>query len=301
MENILTIVLSSTVISAIITTILNFVTSKRKDTVENIVKERKNWRDELKIISNEIAMSKNLSQLKIAVSKLKVRINPYGIGKNTIFKDSHIWEEIRKLEKNEKMTKHDLEKNKIVFVDLISCLLKYDWERSKNEIKGNIHTKLVIISLVTCYIFYSIKWFWNYKLNGADISQYITYCIIYAVFIAFSLLMINLMDKWCEKKELLFFFYIGVSGYIFLFYFWNNLLPNFGLNEKIDFIIFFIPLITLIYSAECKLIFYMNNVRYYIMASALSIGTNKINKKYKIYFGNRIKEFPSGEKIIFED
>mgnify|MGYP007083674938 CR=1 FL=1 len=49
MENILMVILSSTVISAIITTILTFVTNKRKDTVENIIKERKIWRDELYI------------------------------------------------------------------------------------------------------------------------------------------------------------------------------------------------------------------------------------------------------------
>lgn len=300
MENTLMVILSSTVISAIITTILTFITNKRKDTVENIIKERKIWRDELRLISNEIATCKKIKELKVAVSKLKVRINAYGIGKDTIFKDSHIWSQIRKLEEKENMKKSDLEKNKIIFIDLISCLLKYDWERSKSEIKGNIHTKLVIVSFVSCYLFYTIRWFWNYNLNGGEIDQYIIYCIMYFIFMAFSLLMINLMDKWCIKKDLLFFFFIGIVGYIYIFYFWYYLLPNFGLHGMVDWIIFLVLLFTLIYSVEIKLIFYMKNVRYYIMSSAIAIGTTKINKRYKIYF-YQTKKFPSGEKIIFED
>ncbi|WP_308698352.1 hypothetical protein [uncultured Thomasclavelia sp.] len=96
MVNLITIILSSTVISAIITTFLTFTTNKRKDTVEYIIKERKIWRDELRLISNNIAESKNLRELKVAISKLKVRINPYGLANNLIFYDSYIWEQINK-------------------------------------------------------------------------------------------------------------------------------------------------------------------------------------------------------------
>lgn len=295
------VILSSTVISAIITTILTFVTNKRKDTVENIIKERKIWRDELRLISNEIATSKKLKELEVAASKLKVRINAYGIGRNSIFMDSYIWEQIRKLEKNENITNDDFKRTKVIFVDLISCLLKYDWERAKNEIKGNIHTKITIISFALCYIFYSIRWFLNCYSNEGEMDQYITFCIMYSIFIAFSLLINNLIDKWYKKEQLIFFLFIGTVGYLFLFILWNYMLPHLGFLDLIDWFIFSILLITLIYNTECRYVFYRNNVAYYILASAVSVGTNKINKRYKIFFGDRIEEFPSGEKIVFED
>lgn len=304
MENIAVVILSSSVVSAIITTFLAFFTNRKKDTLENIVKERKIWRDELKTIANSIAKSKNLEQLKIEISKLKVRINPYGMGTNSIFRDSHIWEQIRQLEKYEKITKDDLEKNKIIFVNLISCLLKFDWERAKNEIKGNIQTNLVIVSLISCYILYSIKWFWDYNSGSEKIINYISDCIMYSIFMAFSLLIIYLVDKWKNKAQLYFIIFTTITVSVIILLACYVFLPNWGLNWNIGTVILLIPILTFIYSAETKLFFYMNNVRYFLLASASSIGTNKIDIQYKIFFefaGKKISEFPTGEKIIFVD
>ena len=60
MKDIFIAIFSSTVISAVITTIYNSFTNNRKDILENIVKERKTWRDELRVISCDVAQSKNL-------------------------------------------------------------------------------------------------------------------------------------------------------------------------------------------------------------------------------------------------
>lgn len=299
MENILMIILSSTVISAIITTILTYITNKRKDTVENIVKERKLWRDELRTISIDITNSKNLNELKRVINKLKVRINPYGMCVEIIFYDSYIWKEIGKLENCNQLSKADLEERKIIFINLLSCLLKFDWERTKNEIKGNIQTKLVIISLSVCFIIYSILWFWNYYLGAGKIIHYISYCTIYSIFVAFSLLIIYLSDKWKDGKQFkAYMCLIGMFMSVVLILWKNILFPNYLLDSKTNWIVFLAPFITLLYSVEVKMVTYMQNTRFYILSSMITVGETKINKKYKVFFWWNNK-LPSGDKIEF--
>lgn len=293
------IILSSTVISAIITTILTYFTNKRKDTVENIVKERKLWRDELRTISIDITNSKNLNELKKAINKLKVRINPYGMCAEIIFYDSYIWKEIGKLENCSQLSKADLEKRKIIFINLLSCLLKFDWERTKSEIKGNIQTKLVIISLCVCFIMYSVLWFWNYHLGAGKIIHYISYCTVYLIFVAAALIIIYLADKWKDGNQ--FISNVCITGLIIsvVFILWKNILfPNYLLDSKINWIIFWAPFITLLYSVEVKMVTYMQNIRFYILSSMITVGETKINKKYKVFFWWNDK-LPSGDKIEF--
>lgn len=182
-KDVITIIFSSTLITTIITTVFNLVTNKKKDSIENITKERKNWRDELREISNEIYISRNLKEMKIAVSKLKVRINSYGIAINSVFMDTHIWEEIHYLESMQDVSTEELQGLKCKFVNLISCNLKYDWERSKAEIRGNAQTKIVIISLIVSFILSSIRWFYTYNLESDKIYNYISYCAMYALFV----------------------------------------------------------------------------------------------------------------------
>lgn len=300
MENVFTIILSSTVITAIITTFLTFFTNKRKDTVENIIKERKAWRDELRTISCEISKSKNLKELKIAVSGLKVRVNPYGLATKLIFYDSNIWDLIINLEKCRQISKKDLENYKVLFINNISCILKYDWERSKNEIKGNIQTKLVIISLIISFLLYTLRWYSYYEIDNKMLESYISYCVIYLVFAAFSLIIINVVDKWVSKRQLISSILLIVMLTGIICYLWHILfyVPP-ALSSVIDSIIFFSPFITLLYCAETKFITYKSNMKRYILASMLSNGITKIDKKYKVFFDRRDKQILS-DTISFE-
>lgn len=298
MENMATIILSSTVISAIITTIVSVFINKRKDTIENIIKERKNWRDDLRVISLEISKSKNLKELKHIIGKLKVRINPYGFAKEDIFYDTFIWKQINVLENCNKMKKGELEKCKNKYINLISCLLKFDWERSKNEIKGSIQTKFVIVSLIICHLFYSIKWICDFGFEKEKNMDYISYCVVYTIFIAFALITINLMDKWKNARQLYFYIGIGFIGTLLYILLWNNIVSY--SFTMIDIILLIIPIITLLYSAETKMLIYKRNMKLYILASMAATGITKINKKYIIFF-NRNEKLPSGEEIKFED
>ena len=79
--------------------------------------------------------------------------------------DSHIWEIISRLEKPNNKKEYNYDKN--LMVELLSLLLKFDWERSKQEIKGNkasIKKNIlfsVLIFFFTFFYFYS----WQLKLN----------------------------------------------------------------------------------------------------------------------------------------
>lgn len=298
MENVFTIILSSTVITAIITTILTFITNRRKDTVENIIKERKVWRDELRTISSQISKSRNLKELKIAISKLKVRVNPYGLAVKLIFYDSNIWELINNLEKNNQISKKDLENYKVLFINQISCLLKYDWERSKNEIKGNIQAKLVIISLIVSFLLYSFRWYNYYGVNRESLEFYISYCVIYSVFVAFSLIIINIVDNWISKRQLISRILLVVMLIVMIFHLWHMLSFKL-LSSKIDAIIFFSPFITLLYCSEDKYLTYKRNMGKYILTSMLSCGLTKVDKKYRVFFDKHDKR-AFGDTVSFE-
>lgn len=85
---------------------------------------------------------------------VKVRINAYGKNTDDVKKDSHIWKVIERLQKQN----DDFDEAKQLLILYLSTLLKMDWERSKEEIKGNTY-KIVLYfvtlatEIVYCYIY----------------------------------------------------------------------------------------------------------------------------------------------------
>lgn len=303
------IIFSSTLITTVITTVFNIFTNKKKDAIENITKERKTWRDELRQISLRIYKSKNFKELKTAVSELKVRINAYGIAENSIFKDTHIWEDINNLELTKSMTSKDFENTKKKFVNLISCSLKYDWERSKAEIKGNGYVRVEIASLIVSFILYSIKWFYSFDNCLLPLTDYFSFCTAFSLLVAYTMAVIYYADVWREKHQLIIYmaltivFGLVVMGLILkttpiTIKTVNN--DNF-LNNIFDLIIVFAPIITLIYATVIKLETYKRNVREYILSLTISSGRKEINKKYKIFFKRKeYQNYVTGETISFQ-
>lgn len=238
-KDILTIAFSSTLITTLITGMLNLLTSKKKDAIENITKERKEWRDQLRIISKAIAESENIAQLHVAISDLKVRINAYGIAKNFVFYDTHFWKQINRLESdnNNSYSEENLKDIKIAFVNQISCLLKYDWERSKAEIKGNTQTKIVAISLMISFFFYSLRWFYYYSSGTGKIDDYLSYCILYTLLVAFSVLVIYGANKWKNSFQFYSYIILSLLGGVCLYLFVYSTVPSERSSDIIDAII----------------------------------------------------------------
>lgn len=211
-KELIAIVLSSTVLTTIITAVLNLITNKRKESIENITKERKEWRDQLRSIATEIQECENLYDLSVPISKLKVRINAYGIINNSILKDSHLWDKMYDLEQTYNKTQINETKQlkyfKNYFINQISCLLKFDWERSKTEITGNRYIIFVITSLVVSFFLCTINWLYYYHSIGNEIiSNCVSFCVLYAFIFAFSVFVISY--KWKSKLFLVWFNLIG--------------------------------------------------------------------------------------------
>lgn len=132
-------IVSSSVFTAIISGLINFIKSRRESKLERITDERKLWREEIREICDTLTSSNNLKELKAAIGKLKVRINIFGLNEiseednkeyDTVSfnHDAYIWQSIRKVEKEY----FDMnERNELVIK--LSLLLKYDWERTKKK------------------------------------------------------------------------------------------------------------------------------------------------------------------------
>lgn len=167
----LTIILSSTVLASLVSSSITFAINKKNASLQHITSERKEWRIEIRKISEEIHKA-DKENIGLILVKLKTRINAYGNYSNDTTKDSHIWAIIKQIE----TSKTDLEfgKKKIMLIDYLSLLLKYDWERSKNEIVGNkklLHKILLFISSLGILLYcYFIDWRQQLNINIVKIS-----------------------------------------------------------------------------------------------------------------------------------
>lgn len=127
LQNIVVVASSLAAFISIIVTVTQF---NKKNNLEYITKERSEWRKGIRLIIADLLADRNR---RLAISRLKAQINPYGINLTDestgdyYMKDGHIWKLLNSFTYNEE----DCEK----LSRYLELLLKYDWERSKNEIK----------------------------------------------------------------------------------------------------------------------------------------------------------------------
>lgn len=141
------VILTSTVIAAVISLLANVYNSRRTGKLKYITEERQKWREDIREIAENIT---KCSQFNIGVqlTRLKMRINANGVktiiaqkeGYNQkragrYLNDVHIWKLIDELENPKCIDKFEDNKKKLFLY--LSALLKYDWERAKQEVKGS--------------------------------------------------------------------------------------------------------------------------------------------------------------------
>lgn len=138
-------IISAVGVGAIISTILTFIQANKRNNLDFITKERSEWRRKLKQILIDL---RDESKREPAIIQLKSQINPYGRNmdfKGTrmyFMKDGHIWDLL-----NNETDKIDFDKLSLY----VNLLLKYDWERSKREIRITLSTffdKLLYVTLL---------------------------------------------------------------------------------------------------------------------------------------------------------
>lgn len=125
---------------------INWLNNMQSGSFQYITGERKEWREKIRVIIEKIDQceygvvgEKEISQY---LTQLEVNINP--IGKHNPYnyaQDGHIWESIKKLREVEE--EEEFNKQKRLLISYLSLLLKENWERSKNEIRGIDKSKIV--------------------------------------------------------------------------------------------------------------------------------------------------------------
>lgn len=149
-------ILASGVIAALISGVLSLIGSITTNKIDNklkyITEERKNWRSKIR---NICLMFDEGKDLNLILTEIKTNINTYGYEKSIneltrnckdnekaesdfFMTDGHIWRIINKLETLKDNSAKEIYVNQL---KLYLCkLVKYDWDRSKQEVLGNRQT-----------------------------------------------------------------------------------------------------------------------------------------------------------------
>lgn len=143
----LTVILSSAVISALI----SYFANAKNNQLKYVTSERSEWRKEIKnIMSALMKCDKYDDKAKKLLTDLKLRINFYGMKKEyphdiclNYFRDEHIWKEILAIEQGE-----DFKHHREILVEYVGLSLKFDWERSKHETKSAKKYVVILVYLM---------------------------------------------------------------------------------------------------------------------------------------------------------
>lgn len=130
-------------LGAISSAFLVFINNSKKNKLDFVTRERSEWRREIKLIIVDLLSGNNRNN---ALSRLETQLNPYGryISKEDAYEfymnDGHIWKLVDNFDYSNKNVK--------TLTKYLELLLKYDWERSKREIKYDIFNSFIYCILI---------------------------------------------------------------------------------------------------------------------------------------------------------
>ena len=84
----------------------------------------------------------------LLLSQLLYNVNLMTLALDYYYKDGHIWELIQKIEEKP-LDRKDLQNRQNRMIEYLSLLLKSDWERSKQEVHGNMYKGLYLTCFAT--------------------------------------------------------------------------------------------------------------------------------------------------------
>ncbi|KAF6630603.1 hypothetical protein H6F38_14345 [Paenibacillus sp. EKM208P] len=142
LNKLLTIAFPASILTAILASIFNKFTNDKNQSLKYITEERAKWREFVRdSVSKICASNYGEESRKAVITRLKLSLNPLDGKRN--FLDVNILDILNKI-LDYKSTPDDLKELSY----LVGLLLKYDWERSKNETKSILK-----------------RWYHNFKLN----------------------------------------------------------------------------------------------------------------------------------------
>lgn len=207
-------IISAVGISTIVSAIISFVQNNKKNNLDFVTKERSEWRKKLKEILSELSDD---DKKESAIIKLKSEINPYGKNmesKNTkpyYMKEGHIWDLLDGGE--------EVDFDRLAFY--IELLLKFDWERSKREIKFNPSTLLRGIIWLTLFILSICSSSIMFGKTENSKNSWYTLLFIVSIMSSVCILLQPLSTKYVkfnpsrhERKQLTIFFIFYAFPYV---------------------------------------------------------------------------------------
>lgn len=272
--------LSGAGLGAILSAILVFANNSKRNQLDYITKERSEWRKNIKLIIFDLLNGENRES---AVNSLRTQINPYGYCRNIKYindyymKDGHIWDLLNDFdyseEKSQKLSQY------------LGLLLKYDWERSKNEVRINnfvwnfLRWGLIILNLIML--------FWAGNVNNTE-NMYLSLFSVILLFL--QPLLIKLLSKLNfdspkEKTILMLTFLVGfVSPYLYSLYL-TFILLNFYNLFKLNFLVNIFPLILMliIISSELLFLYQIFNIDHKYISQIKKIEKNRTDLELKYY------------------
>ena len=242
-------------IGAILSAFLTFINSSKKNKLDFITKERSEWRREIKSIIVDLLGGNNRSS---AIKRLETQLNPYGRyisiedRYNFYMNDGHIWELVDNFDYSNQSVK--------LLTKYLEILLKYDWERSKREIKVDVFNSFIYFILISgllsniLLIIFKIETGWiiiillissiimiisifNFSEFNKNFTQkrikFGIFCIFILCIAMYSSIWVSLIE-WASSYEMKEWVSISV-GFLVSVLFWNiewNLLHKVNNTEK---------------------------------------------------------------------
>ena len=200
--------LSGAGLGAVLSAILVFANNSKRNQLDYITKERSEWRKDIQIILDDLG---KVGKRAEAIQRLKSRINPYGKSKTVdngddfYLHEGHIWSLVNTIDITNTSQIERLS-------DYVRLLWKYDWERSKREIKFDIFNSFIYFVLVigsisnSLLILFKIEEFW-WKFLLVIVSIVMIISIFY--FKKFT----TKIKKWNER-EVLYLVVLTISMYV---------------------------------------------------------------------------------------
>ncbi|ORO37370.1 hypothetical protein B7730_00190 [Streptococcus oralis subsp. tigurinus] len=200
--------LSGAGLGAVLSAILVFANNSKRNQLDYITKERSEWRKDIQIILDDLG---KVGKRAEAIQRLKSRINPYGKSKTVdngddfYLHEGHIWSLVNTIDITNTSQIERLS-------DYVRLLWKYDWERSKREIKFDIFNSFIYFILVigsisnSLLILFKIEEFW-WKFLLIIVSIVMIISIFY--FKKFT----TKIKKWNER-EVLYLVVLTISMYV---------------------------------------------------------------------------------------
>lgn len=181
-------ILASTVIAAAVSAVVTLIVNYKKLSLDFITAERAEWRLRLKTAMCELVNADTNTKSAVALQKIKSELNPYGSGvafeeryltkkerfcnsspvnQDYYLRDSHIWKALSLYEHRPS------EQHLQILLFQLELLIKYDWERSKSEVKSETKwfALSIVFSLVGIACFVLAEWTHMSLVGHAEINK----------------------------------------------------------------------------------------------------------------------------------